>query len=73
MTQQEMSEELGTRQQTISEWETGMYQPRGGMNRLLTLVAERVGFEYQAESETSSSKASSPETSSSEEEGEAKP
>jgi DNA-binding transcriptional regulator YiaG len=49
MTQQQMSEELGTRQQTISEWETGMYRPRGGMHRLLTLVAERVGFEYQAE------------------------
>jgi putative transcriptional regulator len=47
MTQQQMSEELGTRQQTISEWETGMYRPRGGMNRLLTLVAERVGFAYQ--------------------------
>lgn len=48
MTQQQMSEEIGTRQQTISEWETGMYRPRGGMNRLLTLVAERAGFEYQA-------------------------
>ncbi|HEY68527.1 MAG TPA: helix-turn-helix domain-containing protein [Thermoflexia bacterium] len=48
LTQQQMSEELGTRQQTISEWETGMYRPRGGMNRLLTLVAERAGFEYQA-------------------------
>jgi DNA-binding XRE family transcriptional regulator len=48
LTQQQMSEELGTRQQTISEWETGMYRPRGGINRLLTLVAERVGFEYQA-------------------------
>jgi len=48
MTQQEMSEEMGTRQQTISEWETGMYRPRGGMNRLLTLVAERASFKYQA-------------------------
>ncbi|HEY73366.1 MAG TPA: helix-turn-helix transcriptional regulator [Thermoflexia bacterium] len=48
MTQQQMSEELGTRQQTISEWETGMYCPRGGMNRLLTLVAEKAGFDYQA-------------------------
>src|SRR5437764_1132827 len=28
-TQQQLSDELGTRQQTISEWETGMYQPRG--------------------------------------------
>ena len=49
MTQQRMSEELGTRQQTISEWEIGMYRPRGGMHRLLTLVAERAGFEYRAE------------------------
>jgi len=48
LTQQEMSEELGTRQQTISEWETGVYCPRGGMNRLLTLVAERAGFEYKS-------------------------
>lgn len=51
MTQKQMSEELGTRQQTISEWETGMYRPRGGMNRLLTLVAERAGFDYQAVTE----------------------
>jgi hypothetical protein len=42
-----MSEELGMRQQTISEWETGMYRPRGGISRLLTLVAEREGFAYQ--------------------------
>lgn len=55
LTQQQMSEELGTRQQTISEWETGMYRPRGGINRLLTLVAEQVGFEYQALAEGSSS------------------
>jgi putative transcriptional regulator len=54
MTQQQMSDELGTRQQTISEWETGMYRPRGGMNRLLTLVAERAGFDYQPVGEGSS-------------------
>jgi DNA-binding transcriptional regulator YiaG len=53
LTQQQMSEELGTRQQTISEWETGMYRPRGGMNRLLILVAERTGFNYQAVGEES--------------------
>ncbi len=55
LTQQQMSEELGTRQQTISEWETGMYRPRGGMNRLLTLIAERAGFEYQATAGASAS------------------
>jgi DNA-binding transcriptional regulator YiaG len=43
-----MARELGTRQQTISEWETGMYEPRGLSERLLSLVAERAGFEYDA-------------------------
>lgn len=47
-TQKEMSHELGTRQQTISEWETGMYRPRGASSRLLTIIAERAGFEYMA-------------------------
>jgi DNA-binding transcriptional regulator YiaG len=51
LTQTQMAEALGTRQQTISEWEVGMYKPRGGMARLLTLVAERAGFEYQAKTE----------------------
>jgi DNA-binding transcriptional regulator YiaG len=45
MTQAQMAETLGTRQQTISEWEVGMYKPRGGMARLLTLVAERADFQ----------------------------
>ncbi len=48
LTQQQMAEELGTRQQTISEWETGQYRPRGTSARLLTMVAERAGFPYQA-------------------------
>ena len=48
LTQQELAQEMGTRQQTISEWETGLYQPRGLSERLLTLVAERGGFEYDA-------------------------
>ena len=48
LTQQEMAEELGTRQQTISEWECGQYKPRGVSARLLTLVAERAEFAYEA-------------------------
>ena len=48
LTQQELADELGTRQQTISEWETGMYKPRGASSTLLTIVAERAGFEYEA-------------------------
>ena len=30
---------LEVRQQTISEWETGVYQPRGMSERLLGIVA----------------------------------
>jgi DNA-binding transcriptional regulator YiaG len=48
LTQQEMAAELGTRQQTISEWETGMYQPRGASATLLFIIAERAGFKYDA-------------------------
>jgi DNA-binding transcriptional regulator YiaG len=47
LTQQEMAESLGTRQQTISEWETGMYQPRGASATLLSMVAEKANFDYQ--------------------------
>jgi len=48
VTQTQLSEELGVRQQTISEWETGMYKPRGSSAKLLTLVAERAEFLYPA-------------------------
>lgn len=46
LTQGKMAEELGTRQQTVSEWETGLYRPRGTSARLLTIIAERAGFQY---------------------------
>ncbi len=45
-TQQELAGELGVRQQTVSEWETGVYRPRGGSLRLLSMVAERASFPY---------------------------
>ena len=48
MTQSKLAERLGTRQQTISEWETGMYQPRGTSATLLTIIAERANFKYDA-------------------------
>ena len=48
LTQRELSEELGTRQQTISEWETGMYRPRGTSAKLLSIIAERAKFDYRA-------------------------
>jgi DNA-binding transcriptional regulator YiaG len=48
LTQRELSERLGTRQQTISEWETGMYRPRGTSATLLTFIAEQARFKYRA-------------------------
>ena len=50
LSQAGLAEELGTRQQTISEWETGLYRPRGASSTLLSLVAERAGFHYEARS-----------------------
>jgi transcriptional regulator with XRE-family HTH domain len=47
LTQVELAQELGTRQATISEWEHGVYQPRGTSARVLGLLAERAGFEYE--------------------------
>jgi len=49
VTQTRFAQELGMRQQTISEWETGLYEPRGGSRTLLTLIAERARFPYQAQ------------------------
>jgi len=48
ITQTELAEELGVRQQTVSEWETGQYTPRGASEKLLNMVAERGGFPYRA-------------------------
>jgi len=61
LTQEEMADELGTRQQTISEWETGMYQPRGASSRLLSIIAERAGFRYQVDSSGKERERSQPE------------
>jgi DNA-binding transcriptional regulator YiaG len=49
LTQQELAEQLGVRQQTVSEWETGAYQPRGASARLLDLVAEGTALTYRAD------------------------
>lgn len=39
-----LADQLGTRQQTVSEWETGSSRPRRMSRRLLHLVAEESGF-----------------------------
>ena len=52
LTQAELAEEMGTRQQTISEWETGIYRPRGASATLLGIIAERADFDYEANPKT---------------------
>jgi DNA-binding transcriptional regulator YiaG len=48
LTQEQLAEELGVRQQTVSEWETGMYRPRGASAKLLSIIAEQARFKYDA-------------------------
>jgi len=50
LNQEELAEVLGVRQQTISEWETGVYAPSRGRSKHLDLVAERSGFGYKTNS-----------------------
>ncbi|MEE8370366.1 MAG: helix-turn-helix domain-containing protein [Dehalococcoidia bacterium] len=60
LSQQGLAWEMGTRQQTVSEWETGQYQPRGTSERLLSIIAERAAFDYGAEQGGTSESAASP-------------
>lgn len=46
VTQEELSRQLGMRQQTVSEWEVGKHRPRGASLTLLGVIAERAGFAY---------------------------
>jgi putative transcriptional regulator len=52
MTQQQMADELEVRQQTISEWETGVHRPHRSTQKTLSMVAERAGFVYEVEAST---------------------
>lgn len=51
LSQDELAAALGTRQQTVSEWETGRYSPRGASATLLAIIAERADFRYEARKE----------------------
>ena len=50
LTQKGLAQQLGTRQQTVSDWENSLYTPRGTSTRVLSIVAEQAGFQYQARS-----------------------
>lgn len=47
VTQGQLARRLGIRQQTVSEWETGLYVPRGASVTLLRMVSEEAGPEYR--------------------------
>jgi DNA-binding transcriptional regulator YiaG len=48
VSQQQLADELGVRQQTVSDWERGVYTPRGASRTVLRLLAERARFHYEA-------------------------
>lgn len=41
VSQQEFARLLGVRQQTVSDWETGLHAPRGASRRVLSIAAEQ--------------------------------
>ncbi|MEC7156830.1 MAG: helix-turn-helix domain-containing protein, partial [Chloroflexota bacterium] len=49
MSQSDFSKKLGIRQQTVSEWETGAYLPRGGSLTLLNMIAENISNVFEKE------------------------
>lgn len=51
LTQAEMADTIGVRQQTISEWETGLYLPKRALSKVLTSIAERSDFPYETAEE----------------------
>ena len=53
LSQTALSREIGIRQQTISEWETGMYAPRGASVTILTLLAVSSNFQFEPDANDS--------------------
>ncbi|MGE3974914.1 MAG: helix-turn-helix transcriptional regulator [Bdellovibrionales bacterium] len=45
--QAELARQLGCRQQTISEWETGLYEPQNAYSKLLDQMSDRSEFYRQ--------------------------
>ena len=40
VSQQQMARLLGVRQQTVSDWETGLHEPQGASRRMLSIIEE---------------------------------
>lgn len=56
LTQNEFARRLGCRQQTVSEWEQGMYLPANAYGKLLDFFARETSHEISAEDETQTPK-----------------
>jgi len=54
LTQAKLAKELGVRQQTVSEWEKGVYTPTRAFSKYLTIVAEKASFHYEADTSDTS-------------------
>jgi DNA-binding transcriptional regulator YiaG len=52
VSQAQLADELGVRQQTVSEWENEIYTPTRATSKLLSFVAERAGFHYGVDAST---------------------
>lgn len=46
-TQQELADRMGVRQQTVSEWETGLHRPQHSTSKHLNLIAREIKFPFQ--------------------------
>jgi len=58
--QRALAADLGVRQQTVSEWETGLYRPRGASITLLNLLARDSAFDPQDRSEVNGARPEAP-------------
>lgn len=61
LSQADFAEELGVRQATVSEWETAAYRPTRSSSKLLSLIAEKAGFEYKVTASPGEDEAAGPE------------
>ena len=47
MSQTDLARKIGVRQQTISEWETETYRPRGASIKMLNMIAADFGYDFR--------------------------
>ena len=47
MSQTDLAQKVGVRQQTSSEWETETYRPRGASIKMLNMIAADFGYDFR--------------------------